>query len=51
MNDTTHCPCSACPGTGCTCGCQTPAAKTAAPSQCACGPACRCGSACACPKA
>lgn len=40
----TPCNCTTCPGTGCTCGCQPPAAQVA----CACGPQCRCGTQCLC---
>ena len=35
------CTCNACPGLGCTCGCQETAVKTS----CGCGPTCGCGDA------
>ena len=52
MNVTQQTPCSstACPGPGCLCGCQQPAAQPAAQSICACGPQCQYGPGCTCVK-
>ena len=46
--DSTPCTCARCPGTGCTCGCQTPvaAAPQACQANCQCG--CQQGKPCQC---
>lgn len=52
MNATqeTLCSCNACPGNGCTCGCQQDATQTAGACdpQCQCGLQCQCGAECQC---
>jgi hypothetical protein len=43
------CTCVSCPGSSCTCGCQT--TGTAQRSVCRCGEACACGPTCGCQAA
>lgn len=40
------CACAVCPGSECHCGCQSPAAQSAA--SCQCGEVCHCGPTCTC---
>lgn len=49
-NDTNGCACESCPGTGCSCGCQTAKTNCHCNSGCQCGTACNCGPACNCKK-
>jgi hypothetical protein len=52
MNQQTRpCQCPACPGAGCTCGCQHQAAAQPAAQACQCGPNCQCGPGCQCDAA
>jgi len=46
-HDTNLCRCTACPGTGCTCGCQAaaPAIPQASVAPCRCGSDCQCAAA------